>query len=98
RGSGLEPTTAASSLDGCKGLIRAGLTFLPDVPLPALAVLADALSGALAFLAEVLLAAVELASLAGVRFATSGFLGGVLCFVLLGIIDLLPMVRTVVGG
>jgi len=75
------------------------LTFLPDAPLPALAIfLADAPSAELVFLAALLLAAVELASLAGVLFATSGFLGGVLCFVLLGIIDLLPMVRTVVGG
>src|SRR4051795_1848515 len=74
RGSGSEPTTAASSFDGCNGLIRAGLTFLPDAPLPALAVLA------------------------GASLAALTFLSGVLCFVLLGIINLLPMVQTVVGG
>src|SRR3954471_22863025 len=61
RGSGLEPTTAASSLDGCNGLIRAGLTLLPDAPLPALGVLADVLFAVeLAFLAEVSFAAVVL--------------------------------------
>src|ERR1051325_12013926 len=93
RGSGSEPTTAASSLDGCKGFIRAGLTFLPDALLSALAVLADAPSAGLTFLTKVLFAGVGLVSLAGARFATSGFLGGVLCFVLLGIVDLLPIVR-----
>src|SRR5215210_8078343 len=85
RGSGSEPTTAASSFDGCNGLIRAGLTFLPDAPLPALAVLADVLSAELAFLA-------------GASLAALTFLSGVLRFVLLGIITLLPMVQTVVGG
>src|SRR3954468_17274343 len=45
-GSGSEPTTAASSLDGCNGFIRAGLTFLADAPVPALAVWAGPLFAA----------------------------------------------------
>jgi len=60
RDTGLEPTTAASSFDGCKGFIRAGLTFLPDAPLPALAVLADAPSAELVILAVLLLAALSI--------------------------------------
>src|SRR3954462_9215473 len=76
----LEPTTAESSLDGCNGFIRAGFTLLPDAPLPVLASLADAPSG-------------RLASLAGARFATSGFLGGVGCLALLGIVGVLSLVR-----
>src|SRR5215210_3294016 len=79
RGSGSEPTTAASSLDGCNGRIRAGLTFLPDAPLSALALLVDAPSAGLAFLAEVLL-------------AVSAFLGGVGCLALLGIVGVLSRV------
>src|SRR3954463_13210766 len=75
RGSGSEPTTAASSFDGCKGFIRAGLTFLPDVPFPALAVLADVPSAGLAVLA-------------GASLVASAFLAVVLCFVLLGMVDL----------
>src|SRR3954447_21838821 len=88
RGSGAEPTTAASSFDGCKGLIRAGLTFLPDVPLPALAVLADVPSAGLAFLDGVLFVAVVLAVLAGASLVASAFLAVVLCFALLGMVDL----------
>ena len=59
RGSGLEPTTAASSFDGCNGLIKAGLTFLADEPFSALAVLAGVLLGAdvLVFLGGEFLAA-----------------------------------------
>src|SRR3954447_21453517 len=85
RGSGLEPTTAASSFDGCKGLIRAGLTFLPDELLPALASLPDVPSAGLALLPEVLFTAGALAFLAGPSFAASTFLSCVLCFVLPGI-------------
>src|SRR5215207_1845954 len=98
RGSGSEPTTAASSLDGCSGFIRAGLTFLPDEPLPALASLPDVPSAGLALLPEVLFAAGALAFLSGAFLAVSAFLGGVGCLALLGIVDLLPMVQTVVGG
>src|ERR671932_793999 len=32
RDRGLEPTTAASSLDGCIGFIKAGFALRPDVP------------------------------------------------------------------
>src|SRR3954467_12053765 len=85
RGSGSEPTTAASSLDGCNGFIRAGLTFLPDAPLPALALLVDAPSAGLAFLAEVPL-------------AVSAFLGGVGCLALLGIVGVLSRVRVLAVG
>src|SRR5215210_7830893 len=95
RGSGSEPTTAASSLDGCNGLIRAGLTFLPDAPLPAPAFLAGVPSAEPAFFAGVLLAAVGLAFLAGSGLTASVFLAGVLfaavglCFALLAIVVLL---------
>src|ERR1051325_3834946 len=95
RGSGSEPTTAASSLDGCKGFIRAGLTFLPDAPLPALAVLADVPSAGLAVLGALLadvLFAVELAFLGEVSFAAV-----VLGLVLLGIGALLAVARMVDG-
>src|SRR5215213_2895651 len=93
RGSGAEPTTAASSFDGCKGLIRAGLTVLPDAPLPALADLPDVPSAGLAFLAELLFAGVELAFLGAVSFAAVG-----LCFVLLGIGVLLALVQMMDGA
>src|SRR5215212_11715291 len=82
RGSGEEPTTAASSFDGCSGFIRAGLTFLPNELLPALASLPDVPSAGLALLPEVLFTAGALAFLAGPSFAASTFLSGVLCFVL----------------
>src|SRR5215207_1359411 len=93
RGSGSEPTTAASSLDGCSGLIRAGLTVLPDEPLPALASLPDVPSAGLALLPEVLFAAGALAFLSGAFLAVSAFLGSVGCLALLGIVDPLPMVQ-----
>src|SRR3954468_10361883 len=92
RGSGSEPTTAASSFDGCKGFIRAGLTFLLDPPLPALAVLPAVPSAGLAFLAGVLFSGVELAFLGGVSFATI-----VLGFVLLGIGVLLGLAQVIDG-
>ena len=58
----MEPTTAASSLDGCKGFIRAGFTFLPDDPFfSALAALAGARLAAAAFGAGALFAAAGLA-------------------------------------
>src|SRR3954470_8113700 len=93
RGSGSEPTTAASSLDGCKGFISAGLTFLPDAPLPAPASLAGVPSAEPAFFAGVLLAAVGLAFLAEVPLAVSAFLGGGGCLALLGIVGVLSLVR-----
>src|SRR5690349_8576240 len=88
RGSGSEPTTAASSVDGCKGFIRAGLTFLPDALLPALAALLDVPFAGPASLAAVLSAGVALALLAELPLVASAVLDGVGCFVLLGIVDL----------
>jgi len=66
---------------------------LPDALLPALAALPDVSFAEPVFLAAVLSAGVALAVLAELPLGASAVLDGVGCFVLLGIVDLRPLVE-----